>query len=500
MVFSTKAFAAATFATLALPCVLGAPKIPRTVLSPDSVCGKISSAVSSASDVYVLGTINYATDLQHWAVSSSQSSECTVEPGTPEDIATILQILGNNSHPFAVKGGGHASNPGFSSTTGVHISMTRFDDVVYDAASGTATFGSGLVWDDVYSALVPLGVNVVGGRVTNVGVAGFTLGGGLSWKSNQYGLTIDTITKYELVLPTGTVKNVTETSDPDLFWALKGGFNNFGIVTRFTLKTFPQTDVWGGLITFTVDQMDKVVNATMNFAAKNTDPKAAIITTMNSISGLIVGLPGISQLLFYDGPTPPDGIFDEFLAIPHFSEDVSTRDFVSLVQSSPSDATAGTRGVFHTVGVTDYSDTFLEIVKNETIFWGNDLVLQSGLFISYDLEPFLESAFTKASVSSSAWPPVRRKMYPTNLYYAWSSELADDVMHSAIKQSQQRLLAAAEAEGQNVAGLPLYGNYAIFDSDLEDIYGSNLAKMKAVKARVDPKNVMGLAGGWKITV
>lgn len=77
-----------------------------------------------------------------------------------------------------VKGGGHSSNPGYSSTTGVQIAMSRFSGVKYDAASQTAEVGAGLVWDDVYAALEPLGVNVVGGRVTGVGVAGFTLGGG----------------------------------------------------------------------------------------------------------------------------------------------------------------------------------------------------------------------------------------------------------------------------------------------------------------------------------
>ncbi len=77
-----------------------------------------------------------------------------------------------------VKGGGQTTNPGFSSTPGVQIAMFRFSEVSYDAASQTVDVGAGLVWDDVYAALEPLGVNVVGGRVTGVGVAGFSLGGG----------------------------------------------------------------------------------------------------------------------------------------------------------------------------------------------------------------------------------------------------------------------------------------------------------------------------------
>ena len=87
----------------------------------------------------------------------------------------MLTVIDNQ-----VKGGGHASNPGFSSTEGVHIAMSKFNDVTYDADSNTAEVGAGLVWDDVYAALEPYAVNVVGGRVTGVGVAGFTLGGGAS--------------------------------------------------------------------------------------------------------------------------------------------------------------------------------------------------------------------------------------------------------------------------------------------------------------------------------
>ena len=122
--------------------------------------------------------------------------------------------------------------------------MYRFSDVVYNPQSQTAEIGAGLLWDDVYAALEPHNVNVVGGRVTGVGVAGFTLGGGkhklvydimcdkpkpfykgYSWKTNQYGLTIDTVTAFELVKPSGSVVTVTQSSDPTLFAGLKVCYN-----------------------------------------------------------------------------------------------------------------------------------------------------------------------------------------------------------------------------------------------------------------------------------
>jgi FAD/FMN-containing dehydrogenase len=77
-----------------------------------------------------------------------------------------------------VKGGGHILNPKFSSTSGVQIAMTRFDEIKVNVESGTVEVGAGLTWDQVYAALEPAGLNVVGGRIPGVGVAGLTLGGG----------------------------------------------------------------------------------------------------------------------------------------------------------------------------------------------------------------------------------------------------------------------------------------------------------------------------------
>ncbi|RDB26962.1 hypothetical protein Hypma_005131 [Hypsizygus marmoreus] len=472
--------------------VKGHPATIEKRLLFDPVCVQISKAVSSATDVYYLGDLRYGSDMAHWASSSSQLAKCTVRPGIAADVGIILGILGSTRTPFAVKGGGHTSNPGFSSTPGVHIAMSRFSGVTYDAASQTAVIGAGLVWDDVYAALEPHNVNVVGGRVSGVGVAGFTLGGGYSWKTNQYGLTVDTITAFELVKPSGAVVTVTETSDPDLFFGLKGGMNNFGIVTRFTLKTFPQTKVWGGLITFTFPHIPAVAAATAEFSATVTDAKASIITTYN----FLLGQPGISLLVFYDGPTPPAGIFDKFLAIPHLTKDISTRSFLSLVKSSPSDATYGQRGIFNTVSLTQYTPSLLDAILNETVFWGSHLSLKSGSFISYDVEPFLPSLFSHGN--SSAYPPNRAVgLSPFNIYYAWSLELFDSHFHKAAHESAARIRNLAISEGQGVLGAAVYPNYAIFDTPLEGMYGENVATLQSLKATIDPTNIMGLAGGFK---
>ncbi|KAG6873644.1 hypothetical protein C0995_013151 [Termitomyces sp. Mi166 len=380
-------------------------------------------------------------------------------------------------------GGGHTSNPGFSSTGGVHVNMKKFSQIAYDVQAQTAVIGAGLTWDDVYTALAPYGINVVGGRNTGVGVAGFTLGGGYSWLTNQYGLTIDTVVAFELVKPDGDIVNVTESSDPDLFFALKG------IITRFTLKTFPQGQVWGGYILYTFDHVPAISAATVKFSSTVTDPKAGIITTYF--------LEGIMQLIFYDGPGPPVGVFDDFLAIPYLIKDICTRDFLSLVRTPPSNATYGQHAIFQTVSLVEYTPTLLDAIYNETVFWGSRLSLNTGLFISHSMEPSLPTLFSHGS--DSAYPPSRAKgLSPFNLYFAWILPSSDDEMHEAVKQSARQIKAVAVAEGQTISEVAIYPNYAIYDTPLEGLYGLNVPRLQAQKTSVDPTNVMGLAGDFKL--
>ncbi|CAE6384251.1 unnamed protein product [Rhizoctonia solani] len=492
----------APFRLALLSSALGTSTVLGFISNYTETCKTIAKSISEDAGVYYWGHPLYIKGNKHWASSSSQDSACVVEPANAEDVSTILKIVANESTPFGIRSGGHATNPGFSSTPGVQIALFKLSEVTYhqapaaaDGSVGTVDFGSGLVWDDVYAALEPHGVNVVGGRVTGVGVGGFTLGGGYSWLSNQYGLTIDTVTAFEVVLPNGTITTATEAQNPDLFFGLKGGFNNFGIVTKFTLLAFPQGQVWGGLSTFTFDQLDKVIGATSEFAQQVKDPKAAIIPTFN----FLLEQPGVSLLMFYDGPTPPAGIFERFQSIPHFTSDVKARSFTSLVQASPANATYGLRAAFNTVSLKNYSQPIIEQVLNQSKYWGKQASLRfkTDLFISYDVEPFLPSM--NARSKGGAYPHDDFLM-PLNLYFGWVSPLDDDWFHSAIEESSRIIREQAIAEGQNIGGDKQikYGNYASANENLSSIYGSNLPRLKEIKQQYDPNNVMGLAGGYRL--
>ncbi|KAH9025721.1 FAD-binding domain-containing protein [Lactarius deliciosus] len=460
-----------------------------------NTCRKIASAISNSSEVFYPNSAKYNADNEHAIASSSQVSACSVEPGSAADVSVILCILGSTRTPFAVKGGGHASNPGFSSTSGVQISMTRFNNIGLNNATGTVDVGPGVTWDQVYAALDSTGVNIVGGRVPTVGVSGLTLGGGYAFMSNQYGLSIDHMARYELVLPNGTITNVTQ-NNKDLWFALRGGGNNFGIVTKFTYKTVPQGQVWGGTLNYNIDQLDLVKEAVLKFQQKN-DTKAALnVPVIYTQAGTIS-----AAVLFYNAPTPAPGIFDDFLAIPTNQSDVKTRSFFgrsSLNSGDETWLTKGYRGRVNGISVTQYSLPVFDAFVNQTLFWGGEIgALDPNVTVAVTLEPFLGGVFSHGS--HSAYPPDRsHAIFPTAVIFAYRNASLGDTVSKGLRSYSDAVTAVAVADRQNVSHAAVYPNYALFDTPLEDIYGANLPRLHEIKKAVDPKNVMGLAGGFKL--
>ena len=245
-----------------------------------------------------------------------------------------MQTLLANNESFAVKSGGHNPNKYFASIAdGPLISTSRLNEVVYDAASGTVRVGPGNKWEDVHEVLDPHSVTVVGGRIGNVGVGGYLLGGGLSFLSTQYGWAANHIVSAEMVLPNGTIITVSNTSNTAVFEAIKGGGSNFGIVTTYVLKTHPIGQIWGGNLVFLgAQKTDGILSAVRNFTEHYDDPKAGIIATSELTLGNSTDL--WILFLFYDGPEPPAGVFDEFLALKPDVNSCKTRSYGDLLKSN----------------------------------------------------------------------------------------------------------------------------------------------------------------------
>ncbi|KAL5512399.1 hypothetical protein ACEPAG_3391 [Sanghuangporus baumii] len=452
------------------------------------------------------GSDQYNSDVKHWAATSSQNAVCSIEPETADDVSKIMRIIGRHDvmAPFAIKSGGHAYNIGHSSTTGVQISMTKFDGLEYDPESSTVTIGSGLTWDQVYRRLDPLGVMVTGGRFDGVGVTGLSLGGGYSWKTNQYGLTIDTIASHNIVLPNGEQVRASNESFTDLFFGLKGGFNNFGIVTNITFESHPQTLVYGGLIKYAANATDAVNEAISVFSDNNMDPRAQVWIFQFSISGQFSN----ALTVFYDGPTPPDAMFDAFFAIPSVSSDVKTRTFVNFfeVTGSLSFLPENPFGsALHVVPLTNYPKSLLGKITREISAFGDRLSAASNgsqFIIVSGSQPFLNH-FSHSHGGAYPHPPSRQVTpFIPFVVYEMDPKLTKDeqsAFHafvvSSLKEFSNIIQTEAVAVGVSRWDDILYPNYALDGTPLELMYGSNVEILHEIAAKYDPDGIMRLTGG-----
>jgi FAD/FMN-containing dehydrogenase len=157
------------------------------------------------------------------------------------DVVTCLQFARKFGVPVAARSGGH-SYAGWSSTTGLIVDVTPLNEVVVSGT--TATIGAGAHLIDVYDGLYAHGRVLPGGSCPTVGIAGLTLGGGIGVTGRAHGLTCDNLEQVEIVTADGTVRYASPKGDPDLFWACQGGGGgNFGIVTRFTFRTWAASDI-----------------------------------------------------------------------------------------------------------------------------------------------------------------------------------------------------------------------------------------------------------------
>ncbi|KAF8188840.1 FAD-binding domain-containing protein [Mycena galopus ATCC 62051] len=470
-------------------------------------CTTIARSMSATANVYWSNSTEYTLAIEHWLLSSIQEPQCVAEPSSAADIGEILKIVSATKTSFAVKGGGHTSNIGFSSTTGVHISLAQFNYTTLDATAETVAIGAGSKWISVYTVLDGTGFNVVGGRNPSVGVAGFTLGGGYSWKTNAHGLAIDNLLKVDLVLPNGTATTASATENPDLFFALKGGYNNFGIVTEFTFRAIAQDLVYGGHLNYAAADMEAVNAAIVAFEEQNTDTRAAVV-------GGLTGLPGTNGTfaapfpavqLFYDGPVLPDGMFADFFAIPTTSSDWSGP--ISFLSWSGADGgVSDLRGVFHAFSTLPHTTEFLQDVVAELAAFGAELGPKSAAYLSIAIEPFMKTALNSSTSASSSYPPVRSPvLLPSNIFFGYTDETEDSTFHAAIAQIQSNIVRKATAHGllyPASKGGSIYPNYALAYKDgahVLEFYGAeHLAEMQRLQQEVDPKGVMKLAGGWKV--
>jgi FAD/FMN-containing dehydrogenase len=205
--------------------------------------------------------------------------DAVARPVDGPDVRDAIRFCTAHGVSVRARSGGH-SYAGYSTAShGAVLDLRRLDQITVDQATGTAIVGAGAQLIDVYAGLAAHGRTVPGGSCPSVGIAGVTLGGGFGLAARHFGLTIDSLVAVEIATADGQLRSVSDATDPDLLWALKGGGGgNFGVVTEFTFTTHPMpTSSTYFEVTWPWSAASEAIEAWQTWAPQATDGVTSIL-------------------------------------------------------------------------------------------------------------------------------------------------------------------------------------------------------------------------------
>jgi len=220
------------------------------------------------------------------SVLASGSPAYVLRPKSAGDVQAGVRFAAETGLVLSVRGGGHGF-PGFGTNDGgvvIDLSMLAHVEII-DSERHLVRIGGGATWGQVAAALGPHGLAISSGDTKSVGVGGLTLTGGIGWKVRKYGLALDNVTAAEVVTASGQVVQASAEENPELFWAIRGGGGNFGIVTAFDFAAHPTTEVFFGKIAFAASEAATVLQGWADYLRTAPEELTSVADFANPFTG-----------------------------------------------------------------------------------------------------------------------------------------------------------------------------------------------------------------------
>jgi len=391
------------------------------------------------------------------------------------DVQQAILFAHEHDLCLAVRGGGHSA-PGYGTNDGgLVVDLSTMKGIRVDPVNRTARAEGGALWCDLDHETQAFGLATTGGTVSNTGIGGLTLGGGLGWLHGLHGLTIDNLLSVDLVAADGSLLTVSDTEHPDLFWALRGGGGNFGVAVSFEYKLHPVTTVLGGMLLYPLDRGGEVLRLYRDFCPDLPDE-----------AGLAAGC-----------LTGPDGTAVAGL-IPAYTGDIDTglKTFARIEKELG-------QPLLNTVGPMTYAarqslldepnaihglhrywrSAFSETLTDKFI---DTLVEGAGNFGSPRdafLLFYLNGAATRVDPDATAFA-ARKPQWDFDAIGCWENADESSERIAWVRELWQRV--EPELEGT------VYLNHLSADDLPEKLrasYGSNYQRLQRIKAQYDPDNL-----------
>jgi FAD/FMN-containing dehydrogenase len=400
------------------------------------------------------------------------------------DVAAVVRQAAETGLELAVRGGAH-SVPGFGTADGALVAdLSGLSTVTVDPDSRTARAGGGVTWAAFNEATGAHGLATTGGVVSTTGIGGLTLGGGIGYLARGYGLSCDNLISAQVVTADGQIVTASETEHPDLFWALRGGGGNFGVVTEFTFRLHPVADIYGGPMFFELSDgpaLFAYFNEFIKTAPREFGgfPAFQIAPPLPFVPEDRVGEPFVALVSCFTG-SPQDGekILQGFrdVATP-VAEHVGTMPYAALNGAFDALVPRGLQHYWKAAFVDDLTPEAIQVhmehgaripVVNSTVhFYPINAACHD---VAADATAFGHRDASYAIVIAGMWP-----------------DPADNEANTAWVKAYDAAIAPHSLGGS-------YVNFASADdqSKVAANYGVNFPRLQEIKRRYDPNNLFHL--------
>ena len=399
-----------------------------------------------------------------------------------EDVAAAIGFARAEGMEISVKGGGHSYAGNTVLDDSLLIDLSALDSVEVDAEARRAVVGGGARWGAVDAATQAHGLATTGGTVSTVGVAGFTLGGGSGWLARKHGLALDNLRRVQVVTAGGDIIRADEDENADLFWALRGGSGNFGVVTSFEYELHPVgPEVLAGQVFYPVERAPELLRFYRDYFLDAPDevmcyPFFIRVPPLELFPELFHGKVALDFVVAYAGPVeeawehvqPFRELGDPFLDL------VAPQPYVMLQQSFDAGMAAGNRWYSRSQQLDELTDDAIDTLLGH-------LDPFPGPLTAVYLGPH-DGAVSRVPADATAYPH-RSSAHELHVFPGWMDP-AEDATNIAWAN---QLHDAMRTHGNDRVYVNLLG-----DMEAERVpraYADNYARLRELKAKWDPENV-----------
>ncbi|RFU78524.1 fad binding domain [Trichoderma arundinaceum] len=425
-----------------------------------------------------------------WNPFSEPTYAAAISPATEADVAKAVALARANKVPLLGTGGRHAWSLTLSDLRdGLAIDLSKLNSVKVDAAAGTLTVGGGAKFADIYDPVFKAGYELPVGSCACPGVVGATIGGGAGRWQGLHGMIIDSLVSVRLVNAQGQVIDVSATSNPDLFWGIRGAGANFGIITSATYKLAKQINK--GLMM----SADIIIPASKNgsyfdiLQGLQTMPAELGTITIMEYNATIGEFeqPQILANWVYMGPEDKGrALIAPLLKLSPTMVSVSMVPYnklvsVALLGLGSSLCTTGAVGSWYGVNYRNLSSsTFQKVFQKMSDFY---IEYPDGRGSAVEMEIFATQAVQKVANSATAYPWRDTKGYSL-ISAAWNSAKTQQAGDALMREIRSDYAATGGYDG-----LAVYASYTHGDETPQQLFGSALPRLTQLKKTWDPEGV-----------